>query len=482
VHLPIGILLFAFALILFQRFQKVEVEVAISFALLLGSLSAVFACVAGWFLAQSGEYDVDLVFQHQWLGIVTAIFSITAYFIKRIRDILTTITVCALIITGHFGGNLSHGENYLFPKKKSAPVRIIPTPDSAQQRVLKVSPLDLASGDQGNAVSMQSKTVKAQWVKNGFIFRDEVLPILEKKCYSCHGATKKKGGLRLDTEEYLLAGGKSGAILTAGNPENSQIYLSLLLPEDDDKHMPPKGKPQLTPEEIAVFHQWIKNGASFQAQRNDFTDFQKEPALVKDNQADISPSKPNLPSAFIQDPEGSLLKNKIDPVPPDRLNQLKQQNITFSYFGSNSNYLMVNFVNVKEYHSSLIDELLKLGDSVVRLRLSQQPVSDADIKKLSALRNITRLNLEKTAITDQALKYLKDLPNLEQVNLYGTNITDNGLMELSKCQRLKIVFLWQTNTSEKAVEALKKLLPTVQIEKGGYQFVKPDTIKSKNID
>jgi hypothetical protein len=179
---------------------------------------------------------------------------------------------------------------------------------------------------------------------------------------------------------------------------------------------------------------------------------------------------------------GFLLKNKIDPVPADRLNQLKQQNITFSYFGSNSNYLMVNFVNVKEYHSSLIDELLKLGDSVVRLRLSQQPVSDADIKKLSALRNITRLNLEKTAITDQALKYLKDLPNLEQVNLYGTNITDNGLMELSKCQRLKIVFLWQTNTSEKAVEALKKLLPTVQIEKGGYQFVKPDTIKSKNID
>ncbi len=59
VHLPIGILLFAFALILFQRFQKVEVEVAISFALLLGSISAVFASAAGWFLAQSGEYDAE---------------------------------------------------------------------------------------------------------------------------------------------------------------------------------------------------------------------------------------------------------------------------------------------------------------------------------------------------------------------------------------------------------------------------------------
>ena len=377
VHLPIGILLFAFALILFQRFQKVEVDVAISFALLLGSISAVFASAAGWFLAQSGEYDADLVFQHQWMGMGTAIFSFAAYFIKRIRDILTTITVCALMVTGHFGGNLTHGEDYLFPKKKSVPLQMMPTTDSVQQEVLKASPAELASANLKSSVQIQPNTEMAQRVKTSFIFRDAVLPILEKKCFSCHSATKKKGGLRLDTEEFILLGGKNGAILTAGNPENSSIYLSMLLPEDDDNHMPPKGKPQLTPQEIAIFHQWIKEGASFREEMKVFLDHQEEKKEVIENKPVIvSAPKTAVSHSFVQDVEGNILKNKMEAVAPSILNQLKQQNIMVSNFGTNSNYLMINFVNVKDYRSALIDEVLKLGDKVVRLRLSQQPVSD----------------------------------------------------------------------------------------------------------
>jgi uncharacterized membrane protein len=483
VHLPIGILLFAFALILFQRFQKVEVEVAISFALLLGSISAVFASAAGWFLAQSGEYDADLVFQHQWMGMGTAVFSFAAYFIKRIRDILTTITVCALMVTGHFGGNLTHGEDYLFPKKKSVPLQMMPTTDSVQQEVLKVSPAELATANLKSSVQIQPNTEKAQRVKTSFIFRDAVLPILEKKCFSCHSATKKKGGLRLDTEEFILLGGKNGAILTAGNPENSTIYLYMLLPEDDDNHMPPKGKPQLTPQEIAIFQQWIKQGASFQEEMKVFLEQQEEKKEVIENKSvNFSAPKTSVTPSFVQDVEGNILKNKMEAVPPSLLNQLKQQNIIVSNFGTNSNYLMVNFVNVKDYRSALIDDVLKLGDKVVRLRLSQQPVSDSDIKKLSALKNITRLNLEKTAITDLALNDIKNLPNLEQINLYGTNITDNGLLELANCAHLKVVFLWQTKTTAKGIEQLKRSLPNVQVELGGVQFAKPDTAKTKNLD
>jgi hypothetical protein len=319
--------------------------------------------------------------------------------------------------------------------------------------------------------------------KTSFIFRDAVLPILEKKCTSCHSATKKKGGLRLDTEEFILLGGKNGAILTSGNPENSSIYLSMLLPEDDDNHMPPKGKPQLTPQEIAIFHQWIKEGASFREEMKIFLDHQEEKKEVIENKPVIvSAPKTAVSPTFVQDVEGNILKNKMDAVAPSLLNQLKQQNIMVSNFGTNSNYLMINFVNVKDYRSALIDDVLKLGDKVVRLRLSQQPVSDSDIKKLSALKNITRLNLEKTAITDLALNDIKNLPNLEQINLYGTNITDNGLLELANCAHLKVVFLWQTKTTAKGIEQLKRALPNVQVELGGVQFAKPDTIKTKNLD
>jgi hypothetical protein len=35
-----------------------------------------------------------------------------------------------------------------------------------------------------------------------------------------------------------------------------------MLPDSDDEHMPPEGKDQLTPEEIALLKWWVQQGAS----------------------------------------------------------------------------------------------------------------------------------------------------------------------------------------------------------------------------
>ena len=523
VHVPIGILLFAFALILFQRYRRVEIEAVISFALLLGTISAIAACVAGWILAQSGEYDADLVFKHQWTGIATAAIGFAAYFIKPFRSVLTVTTVAVLAVAGHYGGNLTHGEDYLFPKKKTPSVKKVATIDSTQniinqqvvtlidtsktalphisQAVLSntvknVSP-NVSQANLPNTTQTAPNAVAQMMTQKRFMYRDEIAPILENKCYNCHSATKKKGGLRLDTEDFIREGGKSGSVLTAGNPDKSQMYLSLLLPEDDDDHMPPQGKPQLTPQEIATIHQWIKQGASFQEVVSTFaagsvapkpastpnvatnlTTLKLPKVTTETTQTAVSTPKATVNTA-IQNTEAAILKNKTEAATPSVLSQLKQQNIIVSTFGEGSNYLMANFVNVKNYNSSLIDNLQSVSNQLVRVRLSNQPVSDADIKKLSSLKNITRLNLEKTSISDAALVHLKDLPNLEQVNLYGTNITDKGLLDLAKCPNLKVVYLWQTKTTAAGIEKLKKALPNVQVDTGGFQFVKPDTNKVK---
>ncbi len=525
VHLPIGILIFAFALVLFQRFRRVDIEAVISFALLLGSISAVVACVAGWILAQSGEYDADLVFKHQWTGIATAIIGFSAYFFKIIRDILTTITVGVLAVAGHYGGNLTHGEGYLFPKKKTPSVKTVQTIDSvqsvvnqqtvplteAQKAMLPHAPQAVlpntiktvlpnnAQTNSPNTPQIAPNTVAQMVIQKSFIYRDEVAPILENKCYNCHSAVKKKGDLRLDTEEFIRKGGKNGIVLTSGNPENSPLYNYLILPEDNDDHMPPAGKPQLTPQEISTIHQWIKQGASFQEVVGTFAAGSALPKPVsvlngatnlttlklpktttkETTQTAVSTPKTTVYTA-VQNTETAILKNKTEAATPSVLNQLKQQNIIISTFGEGSNYLMANFVNVKNYNSSLIDNLQSIGNQLVRVRLSNQPVSDSDVKKLSSLKNITRLNLEKTSITDAALVHLKDLPNLEQINLYGTNITDKGLLELVKCSNLKIVYLWQTKTTAAGIEQLKKALPNVQVDTGGFQFAKPDTNKVKS--
>ena len=59
----------------------------------------------------------------------------------------------------------------------------------------------------------------------------------------------------------MLKGGKDGPVLVAGKAVDSPMIYRLLLPLDDDDHMPPQGKPQPTLAEIAALQWWIDCGA-----------------------------------------------------------------------------------------------------------------------------------------------------------------------------------------------------------------------------
>src|SRR6185312_40075 len=54
-------------------------------------------------------------------------------------------------------------------------------------------------------------------------FEGKVLPILESHCFTCHGPTKQKAGLRLDSRGAMMRGGESGPILEPGNPQSSRL-------------------------------------------------------------------------------------------------------------------------------------------------------------------------------------------------------------------------------------------------------------------
>jgi Leucine-rich repeat (LRR) protein len=146
--------------------------------------------------------------------------------------------------------------------------------------------------------------------------------------------------------------------------------------------------------------------------------------------------------------------------------------------GNGSNYISANFVNVRNYKIFLLNDLESINSQLINLRLSNQPINDEAIKKITNFKNLTKLNLENTDISDAALEHLKALPNLEQLNLYGTKITDKGLEAFSKYPKLKVVYLWQTKVSKSGIEHLKKSLPKLQIETGEFQFSKPDSNKN----
>lgn len=89
-------------------------------------------------------------------------------------------------------------------------------------------------------------------------FEAKVRPLLVQKCQECHGADKKKGGLRLDNLPYIIAGGETGPAIIPHKPDES-ILMKAVRYEDADMEMPPDGK--MSAAEIEVLRQWIAMGA-----------------------------------------------------------------------------------------------------------------------------------------------------------------------------------------------------------------------------
>jgi hypothetical protein len=93
-------------------------------------------------------------------------------------------------------------------------------------------------------------------------FETRIRPLLAKHCYSCHTASQM-GGLRVDSRERLLQGGKSGqAAVVAGDAEAS-LLIHAVERRTARLSMPPQTK--LSATEIADLRQWITAGALFPA-------------------------------------------------------------------------------------------------------------------------------------------------------------------------------------------------------------------------
>jgi hypothetical protein len=440
---------------------------------MVGSISAVLACIAGWILSNSGEYDALLVQKHQWTGIGTAVIGLLVYFLKQYRKLLAVILTLLVFITGHYGGTLTHGENYLFNSNENS----------------KTSQADTLKTESKNITQTISNGRDSLTIETHNVYKEQVAPILKLRCYNCHSAIKQKNGLRLDGEAYIKKGGKNGRILVAGNAFKSPIYASLLLPLEDEKHMPPKGKHQLSQNEILIIENWIKSGASFEdiidtisnkEVANNITAANK---IAEKNILDV----PKLKTAKIEIGETKKVaiennnikgfeKNSSLPNPaaisPAIIEDFKQENIILTNIAEGSSFVMANFVNVVPFNKASLQALKNINEQLVVLKLTNLPINDNDIKIVVDLKNIKKLNLENTLITDNGMAYLKQLAQLEQLNLYGTNISDEGIIQLADLKNLSVLYLWKTKVTLKGIEAFKKINPKVTIEIGDFKFQK----------
>jgi len=127
---------------------------------------------------------------------------------------------------------------------------------------------ELLTSDQANALK-EWIAAGAKWPEGLVIkqvrridFVEDIKPILEATCVSCHREGHDKGDLRLDERQHAF-GGNDPAVVPF-DLEKSTLYLSVTLPADHDDLMPPekKGGP-LPQEQIDLLRDWIVQGAAW---------------------------------------------------------------------------------------------------------------------------------------------------------------------------------------------------------------------------
>jgi len=131
-------------------------------------------------------------------------------------------------------------------------------------------------------------------------YEDHLLPILRNECTSCHNPDKKKGGLDLSSYQAILTGSDSGAVVAAGDPDNSKLFK--VVAHTDDPNMP-KGKGKLPDKDVNVFKQWIAGGMLENA----------------GGKAVVAKGKPKLNLSVVADagkPQGPVAMPKDLPVEP----------------------------------------------------------------------------------------------------------------------------------------------------------------------
>lgn len=462
VHLPIGFIFAVVTLELLKLYDKISVNQEVTkVMLLISAISAAFSCLIGYFLSLEGGYNEEMLTEHRNQGIVLAILSTLAWimkinwFAKKLSKFnvlyypLLLVMLFVLFITGHHGGNLTHGESYL-------------TENTPQ-------PFRGWFGIPDKQVTTTSETPKIADINNAIVFNDIIKPIIKSKCENCHNPSKMKGDLRMDNFELLMKGGEHGKIVEIGKSAESELIKRILLPESNDDHMPPKGKNQISEDELSLLQWWIDNGATSDKKVSELIADDKIKTILNkyssSNVSSVASSNTIKQDKF--EIEEKIISNKIEPINEKIKTEITKAGGLILPFSHQSNYVEISFVNKSGLTDAEFSELSKNKLSqVLWLRLSNTKISDASSSQFSNYSNLTRLYLENTSITDKTIDAIAQLQNLEYLNIVNTQISDNGLKKIASMKSLKKLYVWQTKVSEKELADLSATLPNLKIEKG----------------
>ena len=467
VHLPLGLV---FAALVVEVARLVQRRPSLSaftpIALGLAALGAVVASGTGWFFSE-GEADTSSLFWHRWLGIACAVVLIAVAWMAiraarhtvnaaQITPIVRGVLLAAGLLVGwvgHLGGDMVWGENHVL------------------QPILKAwnggSPS--ASGANGDD-AMGSGAAAANVTGSGdsdvdklAFYTSNVLPILQDRCYECHGNGKHKAGLSMDVRSSLVSRDSDGIwIVQPGDPAHSLMIERCLLPAEDDEAMPPKGD-RLKATELEFLRTWIAAGAVMPAgggsiEANGSSGVRGAPVQesTADRRGSINAPKsrsaglPALSDAQIA--EATALRGKgINAVP----------------VSVGASTLSVSIPGGKGVGDADISALIPIAAQIEELSFARASVSDAGMMQMPSMPFVRSVRVDNTALTDIGITVLLSRTlEVETVNLVSSGATDGVFTVLAKLPRLQRVYVFNTQVTAQGIDRFRATHPGVDIVVG----------------
>lgn len=427
-HFPIALLLLLFLFDAFRPTFKMEVEHFVkknsSHLLLIAVFVTTVSAISGLFLSQEEAYSAESVNWHKWTGSGLSVLGYFYYIFrskilsnKLVQRFTTIGMIGLLIITGHLGATLTHGENFIFESWK--PQRLVA-------------------------------------MENAEVFTDLVQPIIEEKCVSCHNTKKTKGELKLNTINNIKKGGKTGPLFEDKDPEKSLLIKRIFLDLDEKEHMPPKGKTQLTEEEKQILKWWVQKNAAFDLKVKEL------------------PNDDSLFSLAQKRFSKSIAEEKYDfkKASSETIKKLNNEYRVINSLSKTSNALEVTLFNSTFYTPKSLEDLTEIKDQIVTLKLSKVPVVDKDLKTISQFKNLRHLNLNFTKISGKDFDGMVSLPYLKTLDLGEIQVDLKSFEDfLKKSKNLKSVSLWNTNLSKEELLRFEKEFQNIHFITGGEEDI-----------
>lgn len=475
VHFPIALLIAAAVLEMLRRKGRERPARGAYACLGMAAFFGVAAAAAGWLNAALEPHSRSLattLTNHRWLGVATASCALLAFLFATLQRFgwagaatpyrgLLLLAAILVMPTGHLGGTLVFGKDYLFEVLRGSPSS--ESAESSDAAATVPEPVGDTLSDPPAAVEEEPVDVanaSATTDPGLAMWRDEVRPLFASRCFECHGPDKKKGGLRLDRLDGALD--PELGVITPGDPDGSYLYELVTKDADDPDLMPADGEP-LTPAERDAIRRWIEAGAPHDADSPD------------------APGPPDEEGASLDGADSSgELAAAATPVSPVRSGPPELGEVAREAFravaeaggaalrlGEDSTDVEVSFSRRGDLAGDpVLESLAGLEPELVALRLDRTAVTDDGVARLERFSRLSRLDLSGTAVGDAAVAALAQLPGLTVVNLYGTAVTDEGVAALADLASLERVFLWESRATSEGIAALREARPDMYVEFG----------------